>query len=82
MNMNQFATYVDCVVQLAVREAKNSSSGHVDCLLKLILILLLVVFVGFLAVKFDDSKCRIPIRICFALTLGVFFWKLFEVVLG
>ncbi len=49
--------------------------------MKLILILLLVVFVGFLAVKFDDSKCRIPIRICFSLTLGVFFWKLFEVVI-
>jgi len=77
MNMNQFATYVDCVVQLAVREAKNSSSGHVDCLLKLILILLLVVFAGILAVKFD-----IPSWICFALTLGIFFWKLFEVVLG
>lgn len=49
--------------------------------MKLILILLLVVFVGILAVKFDDSKCRIPIRIAFILTLGVFFWKLFEVVI-
>jgi len=45
--------------------------------MKLILILLLVVFVGILAVKFD-----IPIWICFALALSVFFWELFEVVLG
>ncbi len=50
--------------------------------MNLIFILALVVLMGYIAVKNDDSKCRIPIRICFALTLGVFFWKLFEVVLG
>lgn len=31
--------------------------------------------------KNDDSKCRIPIWIAFALTLGIFFWQLFEGVL-
>ncbi len=49
--------------------------------MNLIFILALVVLMGYIAVKNDDSKCRIPIWIAFALTLGIFLWQLFEGVL-